>query len=84
MDKQGEKVRLQVIVDKPLADKIDELAGKMHMSRSEFVAAMIEENIGCEEWMVKFVTSRFMEPVRQVIRMCRNRAARRKAASEGA
>jgi len=77
------KVKLQVVVDSELARKIDELADKMKMSRSQFVAEMLEENISSEEWMVDFVTSRFMAPVRDVIQSLRNKKQKKNLATSG-
>lgn len=78
MVEEIEKVRLQIMVRKVLADKIDELSGKLKMSRSDFVAEMIEENIKSEEWMVNFVTSRFMAPVRAVVRAWQGKKTEKK------
>lgn len=68
MAKKQERVKLQASVNKELADKIDELAGKMKMTHSDFIESVLEENIRSEEFMVNLVTSRFMAPVRQVVR----------------
>lgn len=81
--KGGEKVRLQAVVSKETVDRIDELAARMNMTRSYFVATMLDEAVQDEEWMVKLATSRLMAPVRAMIqKLTGGRAAAAKAEYE--
>ena len=77
-----DKLKVQVTMPKGLVERIDDLAGQLHMNRSEFILMMVEENIGNEEWMIRFVSSKFMAPARALVRGFENRK-QRKAKKKG-
>jgi hypothetical protein len=51
------KVRLQTVVDKPLAEKIRELAGRMGVSESAMCYLLLEAVVSNDEWLIRIATS---------------------------
>lgn len=68
MSESENKVRYQVMLTPELAKKVDELAERMKLSRSEFLSFLIENTIFEEGLIIKFVSSRFMEPVVSLVK----------------
>ena len=66
--KKKNRFRMQIIVDQDLVDRIDEVATKLNITRSDLVEMMLQDNIRSEEWMAAFVDSRFMAPVRAMVK----------------
>ncbi len=62
--KAGEKIRIQVVLDKKVVEEIDDFAEKMNMTRSFFTATLITDAMNDNRWMHKFVTSRLAGPLR--------------------
>jgi plasmid maintenance system antidote protein VapI len=52
-----DKVRLQTVVDLPLAEKIRDLAKRMQLSESALVYALLERAVESEGWVIKAVTT---------------------------
>lgn len=57
------KVRLQVVIDRATADKIEELADAMNTSVSRMSAALLEAGIEDNEWVIKNIAG----PARRVL-----------------
>jgi hypothetical protein len=53
----SDKVRLQTVVDLPLAEKIRDLAKRTQLSESALVYALLERAVESETWVIKAVTS---------------------------
>lgn len=62
------KVRLQAMVDPDLAEKVKELSDRLDMSQSMFLGILIKHAVEDEEWIIRLVTSRFVAPLRDLIR----------------
>lgn len=69
-DDEG-KVRHQVMLEPNTAAKVDELAGLMRLSRSQFLAVLIEEGMKEDEWAIRVATSRFVAPVSDAVKRWR-------------
>ncbi len=67
MTEKNEKVKFQLYVDKDLAEKVDYLAGRLNMKRSDFLATLVEFGVADNKRIIEFVTSKFMKPVRSVL-----------------
>ncbi len=61
--KTSTKIRVQVVLEGEVAEKVDELAQKYDMSRSYFCARTIED--GVDSWVHDIVFSRLMSPLRK-------------------
>ena len=83
-EKAGEKVRVQVVLNQKLVDRIDDLAERMNMTRSYFTATLLEFAVGDNEWMIKLVTSELMSPLMAVVQKLggNNEEARQKQYAE--
>lgn len=66
-------MRVQVMITPELSEKIDDLAGRLRISRSEFLAALMEAAVSDNELVIKLVTSEFMEPARNLLQWVKNR-----------
>jgi predicted transcriptional regulator len=58
-----DKIRVQVIVDRSTAKRIEELAKVMNTSMSRMAAALLEAGIEDNEWIIKNVSA----PVRRLV-----------------
>lgn len=61
MDMSDKKVRLQVMVDQEIADKIKKLAALLNGSESGVAAKLLEEAIKDNEWVIR----RIAAPIRK-------------------
>lgn len=52
-----DKVRLQTVVDLPLAEKIRDLAKRMHLSESALMYALLERAVESDGWVIRAVTT---------------------------
>lgn len=66
MSKQ-ERVRMQVLVEPEVAAKIDELAERLNLSRSNFLERLIGEGLKDNEWVIRAVTSPMAESIIEVL-----------------
>lgn len=60
--------RAQVMLKPETMERIDELANRLKMSRSQFLAILIEQGLDDNEWIIKIVSSRYLDPVRDAIK----------------
>ncbi len=67
MSEQGEEIRVQVPLSADTVTKIDELAARMKVGRGRMAAMLLEEGIKDNEWIIRFVTSGVMRPIREVV-----------------
>lgn len=74
MEAEAKRVRLQVMVTPEVSAKVDDLAGRLHLSRSEFGAALIVAALDDQEWLIKLVTSEFMEPAVKAVKWMQSRS----------
>lgn len=63
MAQTGNKVRLQAMVDKDLAEKIRQLADALRISESAMVSALLEEAVSTDEWIIRITAA-----VKRIIR----------------
>ena len=68
-----DKVRIQVIVDKAVAAKVEDLAARMRWSGSKMASVLLEEAIKDNEFVIRVVTSPFAEGVIDVVRRFKGR-----------
>lgn len=73
--------RLQIVVSKDLLARIDELAKVSGRSRSYLVSALLEMAVDDNAWLIKFMNSRFMKPVRKWL-LGQEKSATRKSKTE--
>jgi metal-responsive CopG/Arc/MetJ family transcriptional regulator len=64
----GTKIRVQVVLEKDIVEKVDHYAERFGMSRSYFCAQAIAENVGEDAWMHNIVLSPVMKPVMALCR----------------
>lgn len=62
------KVRVQAMIDEDLKDKVKELSSRLDMSESMFLGILIKHAVEDEEWIIRLVTSRFLKPIRDLVR----------------
>ena len=60
--------RAQVMLNAETMERVDELAGRLKMSRSQFLSVLIEQGLDDNEWIIKIVSSRYLDPVRDAVR----------------
>lgn len=53
---------VQAFVPSDLMDKIDNLASRLGVSRSRFCSLLLDNAVTDDEYIVRFVTSRFARP----------------------
>lgn len=58
-----DKLRVQSVIDKKLADKINELAERMECSQSKLIYMLLEAVVADEGWMIKLMTTQFGKSV---------------------
>jgi len=68
MSKQ-EEIRVQVPLSSDAVAKIDELAELMNVGRGRMVAMLLEAGIEDNEWIIRMVTSGYMKPVRELVKL---------------
>ncbi len=64
----SDKARIQVVVDKEVAEKITDLADRMRWSQSKMAAVLLEAAIEDNEWVIRVVTSPFAQRVASALR----------------
>lgn len=85
MGERADRIRLQVKVNPEIAGKVDELSGRMKMDRQDFLERLIEVALSDNEWVIRFVTSEFMDPVLGVLKTWKSRVKKgQRTSSEGA
>lgn len=62
-----EEIRLQVPMSAEAMERIDELAERMGIGRGRMAAMLLEEGLRDNEWIIRVVTSRHMDPIRRLI-----------------
>lgn len=67
MDAQGEEIRVSVPLTLDTVAKIDELAARLKVGRGRMVSLLVEQGIEDNEWIIRFVTSGVMRPVREIV-----------------
>ena len=68
MDGDGGKILVQTRIEAELAEKIDAFAERLNMSRAVFLSALLETAMEQNEWLIKLVASRYMKPVRDLLK----------------
>lgn len=68
VDDDQDSIRVQVPLTPETIHKIDELAARMKLSRGRMSALLVEAAIEDHEWIIKAVTSKFMEPFVQAVK----------------
>jgi len=58
-----DKVRLQTVIDRKLADRIHSLAQRMEVSDSAMVYMLLEAVVANESWIINAVTTEFAKKV---------------------
>ena len=58
-----DKVRLQAVVDRKVARKIELFADRMGLSQSKMMALLLESAVENDEWAIRLVTSNFARRV---------------------
>jgi len=59
--------RAQVMLNAETMERVDELANRLKMSRSQFLSVLIEQGLDDNEWIIKIVSSRYLDPVREAM-----------------
>lgn len=67
MSAEEKNVRLQVIVNESLADKIEELAALWEVSTSHMCAKLLEEAMHDNEWFMRVIGTPFMQNLKRII-----------------
>ena len=67
MADRPDETRVQVPLSNTTIEKIDELANRLNIGRGRMASMLVEAGIANEEWLIKAVTSKFFEPIREVI-----------------
>lgn len=62
-----DKVRLQTVVDRRLAEQIRDLAKRMKLSESALVATLLEGAVKDNAWIIKVATSKAAMGLAQII-----------------
>jgi predicted DNA-binding protein len=65
MSDDANKVRLQVMVEPEIAARVDDLAERLKTTRSRLLAELLSEALNDNEWIIRFVTSSFVTPLRE-------------------
>ena len=65
------EIRVQVPMRPEIVAKVDELAARLSVGRGRMAAMLLEGGIEDEEWIIRIVSSRFMSPVREMVRRWR-------------
>lgn len=66
-DRQDE-TRVQVPLNDKTIEKIDQLAARMNVGRGRMAAMLLEAGIENDEWLIKLITSKYFEPIRNMIK----------------
>jgi len=82
MAKERESVKLQVTVDKELAQQIETLAQRMEVSVSKMSAMLLDAAVEDNEWIVRAVTSRFAKSIAEALGVSRKKAQQATSAAE--
>lgn len=61
------KVRVQAMVDPDLAEQVKELSDRLDMSQSMFLGILIEHAVKDEAWIIRLVTSKYVDPIRRLV-----------------
>lgn len=67
MNAPGEDIRVQVPLSVDTVRKIDELAARLKVGRGRMVAMLLEQGLEDNEWIIRFVTSGVMSPIREIV-----------------
>ena len=76
------RVNIQTKVRPETAKKIDDLAARLRLTRQEFMETLIEEGIKDNEWIIRMVSSRFMDPLYDLVKKVK-RKTRKKTTLKG-
>ncbi len=52
------KIRVQAVLDESLVEIIDDMAGKMGMTRSFFLSCLLDYAVEDERWLINFLNTR--------------------------
>lgn len=68
IDDDADFIRVQVPVSPANLRKIDELAERLKISRGRMSSLLVEAAIDDHEWIIRAVTSKFMQPIVQAVK----------------
>jgi hypothetical protein len=63
-----DKIRLQTIVDRKLARKIEDMANRMGIGQSRMIYHLLDAAVQDETWVARAITGRFAKRVRIALR----------------
>ena len=63
----SKKIRVQAVVDEKYVKVIDELAGRLNITRSHLLSVLIEQALENEGWVIRLISSRFMRPAQKLV-----------------
>ncbi len=65
--KKIEKVRVQMMLDAEIVEKVDELAGMLDISRNEFLNKLINFGIQDNEMIIKYLSVGMLMPAKKML-----------------
>lgn len=68
---EPETIRFTVTIDKQIYQKIGELAERLGVSQAKMASMLLEAGVQDNEWVIRMVTSRVADGLRDVFGMTR-------------